>query len=119
MAVIVSDFEGTIEATKEEEKEAAAEYEKYKNDSETELDEKKELKKSLTRDKKGFENDAAEYKDDLKDHSSLKKEALEELRKLEPACVSTGATYEDKVARREQEIESLKSAYKILDEMDA
>jgi len=117
MEVIVSDFEGTIEATKEAEKEAAAEYEKYKNDSEAEIKEKSELKKSLIGDRKTLEADAAEYKDDLKDHSLLKKEALDELQKLKPACVSTGASYEEKVARREQEIESLKSAYKILDEM--
>lgn len=118
MEVIVSDFEGTIVATKEDEKEAAAEYEKYKNDSEAEIKEKSELKKSLMHDRTGLEADATEYKDDLKDHTLLKKEALDELTKLEPACVSTGANYEEKVARREQEIESLKSAYKILDEMD-
>lgn len=118
MEVITSDFVGTIKATKQEEKEAAGEFEKYKNDTEQAIDEKSELKKSKIHDRKSEKADAIEYKDDLKDHTLLKKEALDELRKLEPACVSTGATYEEKVARREQEIESLKSAYKILDEMD-
>lgn len=118
MAVITSDFEGTIAATKQAEKEAAADYDKYKNDSETDIKEKSGLKKSLMHDRTELEADATEYKDDLKEHALLKKEALDELDKLKPACVSTGATYEEKVARREQEIESLKSAYKILDEMD-
>merc|ERR1719310_1427985 len=57
------------------------------------------------------------YKDDLAMHSTLKAEALAELAKLQPACVDTGSDYAEKVARREQEIESLKNAYVIFDEM--
>jgi len=42
---------------------------------------------------------------------------MDELAKLKPACVSTGSSYSERVARREQEIESLKNAYVILNEM--
>merc|ERR1719311_1318049 len=56
-------------------------------------------------------------KEDLDEHTGLKEEALAELAELKPACVSTGSSYAERVMRREQEIESLKSAYIILDEM--
>jgi len=35
--------------------------------------------------------------------------------KLKPSCVDAGVSYEDRVARREEEIESLKQALEILD----
>jgi len=117
MAVIQSDFEGTIAATKDEEKEAAKEHETFTTDSETSIDEKKELSSKLKGEIKEFESSLVEYKDDLKDHASLKGDALEELAKLKPPCVETGASHEEKVKRREQEIESLKDAYKIFAEM--
>jgi len=117
MAVIQSDFEGTIEATEEAEKEAKTEHETFIKDSETSIDEKKELSKTRNGDIKTEESALVEFKDDLKDHASLKGDALEELLKLKPPCVSTGASHEEKVKRREQEIESLKDAYKIFLEM--
>jgi hypothetical protein len=117
MAVIQSDFEGTISATTSEEKEAKTEHDKYVSDSETSLTEKKGLSKTKKGEIKGFESDLVEYKDDLKDHAGLKGDALDELAKLKPPCVETGASHEEKVKRREQEIESLKDAYKIFAEM--
>merc|ERR1719231_569765 len=117
MAVIQSDFEGTIEATEAEEKEATEEHEKFVSDSEASIDEKKDLSKTKNGEIKSFESDLVEYKDDLKDHAGLKGDALEELAKLKPPCVETGASHEEKVKRREQEIESLKDAYKIFAEM--
>merc|ERR1719171_686170 len=71
-------------------------------------------KKQEQGEKEGVLSDA---KDDLKEHSDLKKDALDKLRKLKPSCVDTGSDYAETVARREQEIESLKNAYIILDEM--
>ena len=43
---------------------------------------------------------------------------LEELEKLKPVCVESGATHAERTARREQEIEALKEALKILEETD-
>merc|ERR1719231_1545663 len=117
MAVIQSDFEGTIQATEAAEKEAVTEHEKFVSDSESSIDEKKTLSKTKNKDIKDLESDLVEYKDDLKDHAGLKGDALEELAKLKPPCVETGASHEEKVKRREQEIESLKDAYKIFAEM--
>merc|ERR1719217_699341 len=117
MAVIKSDFEGTIDATKDAEKSAADEFDTFKSDTEGDLDEKKGLVDEKQGDLKTKKADLVNYKDDLKNHGDLKKEALDELAKLKPACVGTGMDYAERVARREQEIESLKNAYLIFDDM--
>merc|ERR1719161_2666934 len=115
--VIKSDFEGTIEATKQAETDADSEFQDYKTETETDISDKEGLVKT----KSGEENTetaaASDAKADLKEHTTLKAEALAELAKLKPACVDTGSDYDEKVARREQEIESLKNAYLIFDEM--
>jgi len=115
--VIKSDFEGTIEATKSAEDDAESEFQDYKTETETDISDKEGLVKT----KSGEENTetaaASDAKADLKEHTTLKAEALAELAKLKPACVDTGSDYDEKVARREQEIESLKNAYLIFDEM--
>jgi predicted nucleic acid-binding Zn-ribbon protein len=115
--VIKSDFEGTIEATNTAESEAESEFDSYKTESETDISSKEGEIKTKTGEKAATTGDLADYKDDLHTHTVLKSEALKELSKLQPACVDTGSDYAEKVARREQEIESLKNAYVIFDEM--
>jgi len=115
--VIKSDFEGTIDATNAAEDEAESEFNSFKSETETDISTKEGDIKSKTGEKRSTEGDLADYKDDLATHSTLKAEALKELAKLQPACVDTGSDYAEKVARREQEIESLKNAYVIFDEM--
>merc|ERR1719379_3135202 len=117
MDVIQSDFEGTIEATKDAESAADEEYKTFKSDTEGSIDEKKQLVTDKKGDMKTGKADLVDFKDDLKEHGDLKKEALNELAKLKPSCVGTGMDYAERVARREQEIESLKNAYLIFDEM--
>jgi hypothetical protein len=115
--VIKSDFEGTIAATKTAEAEAKDEFSSYKTEAETDITEKEgsvDSKKAEVTTEKG---NLADYKDDLSDHLTDKANSLGELAKLKPACVDTGSDYAEKVARRNQEIEALKNAYVILDEM--
>merc|ERR1719191_2331122 len=115
--VIKSDFEGTIDATKTAEDDAESEFDSYKSDTEADISSKEGDIKTKEGEVASTKGDLADYTDDLKTHSTLKAEALKELAKLEPACVDTGSDYAEKVARREQEIESLKNAYVIFDEM--
>jgi len=115
--VIKSDFEANIDATKTAEQDADDEFTSYKSDTETDISTKEGDIKSKEGEVASTKGDLAEYKDDLATHSTLKAEALAELAKLQPACVDTGSDYAEKVARREQEIESLKNAYVIFDEM--
>jgi hypothetical protein len=117
MEVIESDFEANIEATNTAESDAASEFDTFKSDTEGDIDEKKTNVDTKTADLKTKKADLVDYKDDLKSDSDFKKEALDELAKLKPACVGTGMDYAERVARREQEIESLKNAYMIFDDM--
>merc|ERR1719201_3180020 len=93
LSVIESDFTRTIETTNTQESDAEDAFQAYKTETEENMDEKDGLA------------------------NSKKKDALDKLRKLKPSCVDTGSDYAETVARREQEIESLKNAYIILDEM--
>merc|ERR1719191_1493489 len=115
--VIKSDFEGTIDATKTAEQDAEDQFNSYKDETETDIDTKEGDIKTKSGEVDSTKGDLAEYKEDLKTHTTLKADALAELAKLQPACVDTGSDYAEKVARREQEIESLKNAYIIFDEM--
>jgi hypothetical protein len=115
--VIKSDFEGTIDATKTAEDEAESDFQSYKTETETDISDKESSVKTKEGEVKTETATMLDAKDDLKEHTELKADALAELAKLKPACVDTGSDYAEKVARREQEIESLKNAYVIFDEM--
>jgi len=115
--VIKSDFEGTIDATKTAEAEAKDEFSTYKSEAEADITEKEGVVANKEAEVTTEKGNLADYKDDLADHLTNKADALGELAKLKPACVDTGSDYAEKVARRNQEIEALKNAYVILDEM--
>jgi peptidoglycan hydrolase CwlO-like protein len=115
--VIKSDFEANIDATKTAEDDAESEFQDYKTATETDISEKEGSVKTKEGEIASTTGELADFKSDLKEHTELKADALAELAKLKPACVDTGSDYAEKVARREQEIESLKNAYVIFDEM--
>merc|ERR1719379_2095738 len=115
--VIKSDFEGTIDATKSAEDEAESEFDAFKTETESDIETKEGDISTKEGEVSSTTGDLAGFKDDLQTHTELKADALKELAKLQPACVDTGSDYAEKVARREQEIESLKNAYVIFDEM--
>jgi len=53
--------------------------------------------------------------DNLEIHQKMLDDALKELEDLKPACVDTGMSYADRVAKREEEIDALKKAMCELD----
>merc|ERR1719161_3296494 len=115
--VIKSDFEAAIDKTKTEEDDAESKYDDFKSETEGDVSDKETSVKDKSAEIKDNKVKLSDATEDLKEHTTLKEDALEELGKLKPACVDTGSDYEEKVARREQEIESLKNAYVIFDEM--
>jgi len=115
--VIKSDFEGTIESTNAAEEEAETQFNAYKTEAEKDIKEKGSVIKEKENEKNNQKANLSDYNDNLQGHAEMKAQALEELSKLKPACVDTGSSYKEKVARREQEIESLKGAFTILDDM--
>merc|ERR1719313_2277982 len=115
--VIKSDFERTISETNGEEDSNESTYQSFKTDTESDISEKEGLVKTRKGEITTEKGTKFDTKEDLDEHTGLKEEALAELAELKPACVSTGSSYAERVMRREQEIESLKNAYIILDEM--
>merc|ERR1719473_1089682 len=112
--VIASDFSRLESDTTSAEEAAAQEYKEFMNDSEvdkamktTDADNKE---KTITR-KSG---DLTETKKDLKGTQEELDAALAYYDKLKPSCVDSGVSYDERVARREEEIQSLKEALKIL-----
>jgi predicted nucleic acid-binding Zn-ribbon protein len=114
LEVIQSDFAKLEAETGAAEDTAAKEHRRFMAESskdkavkETDLDHKKKTKVS----KESDLNDAN------KDRFATERElnaALAYYDKLKPSCVDSGVTYDERVARREEEIESLREALRIL-----
>jgi len=114
MEVIASDFERLEADTKTAETESQAEYDKFMTDSEV-------SKSQMTQDikhKEGKKQDQTQTMEEKKlDLDGTQKEldsALAYFEKLKPSCVDAGISYDDRVARRKEEIQSLQEALKIL-----
>jgi Icc-related predicted phosphoesterase len=118
LATIKSDFERTLSETEAAEKESYTDFAAFS----------KETKASISAKKTGVENAEADLVTtsgdlvvalmDLQQNQKLMDNALEALEKLRPACIDTGMSYEERVQRREAEIEALKQALCVLDEGD-
>jgi len=115
MDVIKSDMERTITETTNEEDKAKRDFNDLSRTTEISL----ETKGSAKTDKEAL---LGETKDkirneieDMEGNQDLLDKALQELMELQPACIDTAMSYEERVAKREQEIESLKQALCILD----
>jgi len=115
LEVIESDFKRTIDVVGKEEDAAAEQYKKDKADMEADLEGKKTEKKDAETELEEKAADLVEMKDDLKDSEKMLKEALEELEKLKPQCVDAAESWEERNAKRREEIEALKEAMRILD----
>merc|ERR550514_1950946 len=114
LEVILSDFARLESETSADEMAAVKEYEKFMADSKADGEAKKdeEFDKGLLKDKKEHE-----LKGTKKDLASVQKEldaALAYYEELKPQCLEVHVSYEERVAKRKEEIESLKAAYEAL-----
>jgi len=115
LEVILSDFERLEAETTEEELTSQKEYDTFMADSAEDKETKTTSIKEKTSKKTSLESDTAQAKKDLKSTNEELDAALAYFEKLKPSCVDAGESYEERVARRKEEIESLKEALKILD----
>jgi hypothetical protein len=113
--VIVSDFERSIRVTTEAEKEAHASFVEFERTTKSSIMSKETGKSQAELDLKETDQKIAEGMEDLNMHQKMLDDALKELEDLRPACVDTGMSYADKVAKREEEIDALKKAMCELD----
>jgi predicted nucleic acid-binding Zn-ribbon protein len=113
--VILSDFERTIETTEDAEAAAQASFDQFEADTNADNEAKETEIDTKTKRIADIEDELVETTEDKDDASTLKKNALAELEKLKPMCVEGEETYEERVAKREKEIQSLKDAMEMLD----
>jgi len=118
LATIQNDFEKTIKETTAAENQAHRDFVKFSRESKASIS-------SQTRGLEQTENDLAKTNADLvsdlnslKDNQKLLDSSLKTLETLRPACIDTGMTWDEKVARRTAEIDALKNALCVLDEED-
>jgi len=118
LEVIQSDFARLETETEAAENEAQREYETFKQDTEVDkVAKNKDIEFKTT--KKNDQEAAKQSKQtDLADAQAALDAALAYYDKLKPSCVDAGVSYEDRVARRKEEIESLQEALRILNGED-
>merc|ERR1719169_421339 len=113
--VIKSDFVRTIKETEKAEKAAAKEFMEFETTTKVSLGTKKVSKSAKEGELTEVEASIDEDSTSLTEEQSLLDKAIQEIVELQPACVDTGMSYEERVAKREQEIEALKEALCTLD----
>jgi len=118
LEVIESDFARLEADTKAAEATAQKEYDEFMTDSEVDKSKKSTDIEHKTAKKQDEEQALVTKREDLEGTQKELDAALAYFDKLKPSCVDSGVSYEDRVARRKEEIESLQEALKILNGED-
>jgi DNA repair exonuclease SbcCD ATPase subunit len=114
LEVIQSDFERTIKETIKLEKEAEQDHLEFMTETGKDLAEKTVAEKETAKLKDDADANHNDAEEEMSSQTKILVTSIKELLELQPACIDTGMSYEERVARREQEIESLKKALCIL-----
>jgi len=112
--VIASDFARLESETQTAEDQAADDYKRFMNDSAEDKAVKEAEVKHKSNKKQRKEADLVSTNNDLAGNREELAAANDYYDKLKPSCVDAGVSHEERVARREEEIESLKEALEIL-----
>lgn len=115
MEVIVTDFDRTVTTTEADETAAETSFKTYETSTRTSIDAKKTEKGDKEKESKQAENAVVTAKNKKRTAANLHASAVKELQKLAPMCVDGTETYQERVAKREQEVQSLKEALHILE----
>jgi prefoldin subunit 5 len=118
LEVIESDFARLESDTKASEATAQKEYDEFMTDSKVDKSEKSTDIEHKTAKKQDESQALTTTKEDLEGTQKELDAALAYFDKLKPSCVDSGVSFEDRVARRKEEIESLQEALKILNGED-
>merc|ERR1712204_105554 len=118
LEVIESDFARLEADTKAAEATAQKEYDTFMTDSKVDKEAKSTDIEHKTSKKQDQSQALTVKKDDLEGTQKELDAALAYFDKLKPSCVDSGVSFEDRVARREDEIKSLKDALRILNGED-
>jgi len=116
--VVQSDFSRLVAEAATEEQEASQKYKDFMQDSAVD----RSSKSTELRNKKNRKDDTNrrlhEARKALLDSQIQLNDTLAYYEKLRPSCVDLGLSYEERVKKREEEIQSLKEALRILGGQD-
>jgi len=118
LEVIESDFARLESDTKAAEATSQSEYDTFMTDSKVDKSAKSTDIEHKTAKKQDESQALTVKREDLEGTQKELDAALAYFDKLKPSCVDSGVSYEDRVARRKEEIESLQEALKILNGED-
>jgi len=118
LEVIESDFARLEADTKASEASAQKEYNEFMTDSQVDKASKSTDSEHKTAKKQDESQSLTQTVADLEGTQKELDAALSYFDKLKPSCVDAGVSYEDRVSRRKEEIESLQEALKILNGED-
>merc|ERR1712137_100945 len=114
LEVIESDFARLEADTKASEATAQKQYDEFMTDSQVDKAKKSTDIEHKSAKKQDEEQALTTKRGDLEGTQKELDAALAYFDKLKPSCVDAGVSYEDRVSRRKEEIESLQEALKIL-----
>jgi len=115
LEVIKSDFERTIQTTTSSEKKAAADFVDFDRVSKGDISAKSTKSTLNSEDLETTNNGIAQATSDLQTSVELLDTALKTIEDLKPTCIDMTMPYEQRVQKREEEIQALKRALCILD----
>jgi len=119
LEVIASDFARLEAETTAGEAESQKQYDQFMDDSTIDKTQKNKDIEHKTMKKQNEEQALQEKKGDLEGTQKELDAALSYFDKLKPSCIDSGVSHEDRVARREEEVQSLQEALRILNGEDA
>jgi len=115
LQVILSDFDRTLQTTGTQDAASQSDFDEFSNDLDTDIANYESASSAKSSALAGVEDELVTLTDDKKDAEEKLELAIEELDKLKALCVDGEESYEQRVAKREKEIEALKEALTILD----
>jgi len=118
LEVIESDFARLEADTKAAEESAQKEYDEFMTDSATDKSKKTTDSEHKAAKKQDESQTLTQVLEDLQGTQEELDAALAYFDKLKPSCVDAGVSYEERVARRKEEIESLQQALQVLNGKD-
>lgn len=114
LEVILADFSRTIDATKDDEDDMIAKYNKFKAENEADTKTAEEDTETKSTSLKVKESDKLSEETDKKAEEKKLKYALDTLDSLKADCVNAGEEFANRKQKRSEEIAALKQAMQIL-----
>jgi hypothetical protein len=116
LEVILSDFDRTVEKTKEYEQESQEAFEEFEADTNRDIEKKDNRIKDAEIELADAKQKILEGEQEMKDGKDLLANAEDALDALKPLCVEGEETWEERTAARIKEVEGLKAALAILED---